>query len=163
MGYGKRSRLARYSGAPINGAELELKQERERAGPRMATWTCPKCGNQGSAPYEFGAAVCEPAIDPEMMAQAIRRGGRADEMKTRKGCGWLLRLEPFGDTLTADDVGHVGPWRPSRDEVVRVFLKKILDNWLHRGVGPPKLKKAMEWRAQHAIEVTSDEPKASND
>jgi len=153
MGYGKRSRLARFSGAPINGAELELKQERERARPRLAEYECPKCGSKASAPHAYGAAVCEPALDTETMEDAVARGGRAEEIKTRKGCGWLLRLEPFGDALTADDVAYVGPWRPSRMAVIQAMMPRIIENWQRRGVGPPALWKAAQWRDKAAIEV----------
>jgi len=153
MGYGERSRLARFSGAPINGAELELKQERERARPRLAEYQCPKCGAKASAPHAYGAAVCEPALDPETMEDAVRRGGRAEEIKTRKGCGWLLRLEPFGDVLTADDVAYVGPWRPSRMAVIQAMMPKIIENWQRRGVGPPALKRLPSWRKANIVEV----------
>jgi len=159
MGYGERSRLARFSGAPINGAELELKQERERARPRLAEYECPKCGSKASAPHAYGAAVCEPALDPETMEDAVARGGRVEEIKSRKGCGWLLRLEPFGDVLTADDVAYVGPWRPSRMAVIQAMMPKIIENWQRRGVGPPALRKASQWRDKAAIEVRISEVK----
>lgn len=137
MGYGERingKRLSQYSGEPLSSRP---------SGPKMAEWTCPKCERKYVAPLSYKLAICEPAIEPEMQRQAIAKGAKLEEVQSRKGCGWLVKLEPLGDAFSVDDVAHVGPWRPTRNEIVLTYARNVIDRWNREGKAE-EIKKAME-------------------